>query len=76
MCSCEISNIIYFTLLQLGLGTAKTLPLNTSLILQAMAIFAPDWNSAARLADSDMEAKLKASIIKFTLSWFLFGKVI
>ena len=29
-----------------------------------------------RLADSDMEVKLKASIIRFTLSWFLFAKVI
>ena len=47
MCSCKISNIIYFTSLQIGLGTAKTLPPNTSLILQAMAIFTPDWNSAA-----------------------------
>ena len=41
--------------------TAKTQLPNTSLILQAMAIFVPDWNSAT-LADSDMEVKLKASI--------------
>ena len=48
VCSCKIlSNIIYFNSLQIGLGTAKTLPPNTSLILQAMAIFTPDWNSAA-----------------------------
>ena len=48
VCSCKIlSNIIYFNSLQIGLGTAKALPPNTSLILQAMAIFIPDWNSAA-----------------------------
>ena len=48
VCSCKIlSNIIYFNPLQIGLGTAKALPPNTSLILQAMAIFTPDWNSAA-----------------------------
>ena len=29
-----------------------------------------------RLADSDMEVKLKASIFRFTLSRFLFAKVI
>ena len=46
MCSCKISNIIYFTSLQIGLRTAKTLPPNTSLILQVMAIFTPDCNSA------------------------------
>ena len=38
VCSCKIlSNIIYFNSLQIGMGTAKTLPPNTSLILQAMA---------------------------------------
>ena len=30
-------NLLYFTSLQMRLGTAKTLPPNTSLILQAMA---------------------------------------
>ena len=57
MCSCKISNIIYFTSLQIRLGTAKTLPPNTSLILQAMA------NSfQTGTAEPIMEIKIKASI--------------
>ena len=34
---CKISNIIFFISLQIRLETAKTLPPNTSLILQVMA---------------------------------------
>ena len=57
------------------MGTAKSLPPNTSLILQAMAN-SLQTGTLLRLADSDMEVKIKASITKFTLSWFLFAKII
>ena len=50
------------------MGTAKTLPTNTSLILQAMANLL-QTGTLLRLADSDMEVKIKAGITKFTLSW-------
>ena len=55
--------------------TAKALPPNTSLILQAMAK-SLKTRTLLCLADSDMEVKIKASITMFTLSWFLFAKVI
>ena len=50
------------------MGTAKTLPPNTSLILQAMAN-SLQTGTLLRLADSDMEVKIKASITRFTPSW-------
>ena len=47
--------------MQIGLGTAKFLPTNTSLILQAMAN-SLQTGTLLCLADSDMEVKIKASI--------------
>ena len=61
MCSCKINNLIYFTSLQIRLGTAKTLPPNTNLILQAMAN-SLQTGTLLSLADSYIEVKVKTSI--------------
>ena len=57
------------------MGTAKTLPPNTSLILQAMAN-SLQTGTLLRLADSDIEVKIKASITRFTLSWTFYNTLV